>query len=186
ITLQSDCFGNSILVDGGLVMKLMDNCAGILAARWCKGGIVTIGIDAINFHRPCRAGEILHAYARLIFTSSRSIETLILSFAERKEPVLKNSKGNTTASNNSNNGDNSTATTSTLELNQVKNPGIARRLELLCSAFYTFVAVDLETKKAKEVPQFIPVTEIEKVLFNEGKKRYEDRKLPSSDKKKVK
>lgn len=38
-------------------MKLMDEVAGIVAARHCNTNIVTASVDAINFHRKIKKGE---------------------------------------------------------------------------------------------------------------------------------
>lgn len=38
-------------------MKLMDEVAGIVAARHCKTNIVTASVDAINFHRKIKKGK---------------------------------------------------------------------------------------------------------------------------------
>lgn len=38
-------------------MKLMDEVAGIVAARHCKTNIVTASVDAINFHRKIKKGN---------------------------------------------------------------------------------------------------------------------------------
>lgn len=38
-------------------MKLMDEVAGIVAARHCNTNIVTASVDAINFHRKIQKGE---------------------------------------------------------------------------------------------------------------------------------
>ena len=41
----------------GVTMKLMDEVAGIVAARHCKTNIVTASVDAINFHDKIRKGN---------------------------------------------------------------------------------------------------------------------------------
>lgn len=38
-------------------MKLMDEVAGIVAARHCKTNIVTASVDAINFYDKIRKGK---------------------------------------------------------------------------------------------------------------------------------
>lgn len=38
-------------------MKLMDEVAGIVAARHCNTNVVTIAVDAIDFHRKIKKGE---------------------------------------------------------------------------------------------------------------------------------
>lgn len=40
----------------GVTMKLMDEVAGIVAARHCKTNIVTASVDAINFHEKIKKG----------------------------------------------------------------------------------------------------------------------------------
>uniref|UniRef100_A0A2K6V0X2 palmitoyl-CoA hydrolase n=1 Tax=Saimiri boliviensis boliviensis TaxID=39432 RepID=A0A2K6V0X2_SAIBB len=51
----SDCTLHGF-VHGGVTMKLMDEVAGIVAARHCKTNIVTASVDAINFHDKIRKG----------------------------------------------------------------------------------------------------------------------------------
>lgn len=41
----------------GVTMKLMDEVAGIVAARHCNTNVVTVAVDAINFHRKIKKGE---------------------------------------------------------------------------------------------------------------------------------
>lgn len=45
------------LLCAGVTMKLMDEVAGIVAARHCKTNIVTASVDAINFHDKIRKGN---------------------------------------------------------------------------------------------------------------------------------
>lgn len=45
------------LLRAGVTMKLMDEVAGIVAARHCKTNIVTASVDAINFHDKIRKGN---------------------------------------------------------------------------------------------------------------------------------
>lgn len=45
-------------------MKLMDEVAGIVAARHCKTNIVTASVDAINFHRKIKKGKQEGRYER--------------------------------------------------------------------------------------------------------------------------
>lgn len=43
----------------GVTMKLMDEVAGIVAARHCNTNIVTASVDPINFHRKIKKGKDL-------------------------------------------------------------------------------------------------------------------------------
>ena len=73
IVLPSDCTVTGHLT-GGSLMKTMDNAAGICAARHCHSRIVTAGIDEINFYEPITNGEMVFVSARIIYTSTKSIE----------------------------------------------------------------------------------------------------------------
>ncbi|XP_029434900.1 cytosolic acyl coenzyme A thioester hydrolase isoform X4 [Rhinatrema bivittatum] len=61
-------------VNTGVTMKLMDEVAGIVAARHCKTNIVTASVDAINFHRKIQKGCVITVSGRLTFTSNKSME----------------------------------------------------------------------------------------------------------------
>lgn len=73
IVLPSDCTVTGHML-GGALMKMMDNAAGICAARHCRGRTVTAGIGVINFHETIRNGEIVFVTARIVFTSAKSME----------------------------------------------------------------------------------------------------------------
>ncbi|NWZ22952.1 BACH hydrolase, partial [Asarcornis scutulata] len=61
-------------VHGGVTMKLMDEVAGIVAARHCKTNIVTASVDAINFHEKIKKGSVITISGRMTFTSNKSME----------------------------------------------------------------------------------------------------------------
>ena len=69
----SDCYLTGHMM-GGALMKMMDNTAGICAARHCRTPVVTACLEAINFHSPILNGEVVFVTAELVFTSSRSME----------------------------------------------------------------------------------------------------------------
>lgn len=52
---------------GGVVLKMMDECAGIVAAKHSRGPCVTACIEAINFHKRCSKGWFLRLGAELIY-----------------------------------------------------------------------------------------------------------------------
>nr|XP_057940578.1 cytosolic acyl coenzyme A thioester hydrolase isoform X4 [Doryrhamphus excisus] len=62
----------------GVTMKLMDEVAGIVAARHCNTNIVTASVDAINFHRKIQKGCIVTVTGRLTFVSNKSMEIEVL------------------------------------------------------------------------------------------------------------
>ncbi|XP_062821759.1 cytosolic acyl coenzyme A thioester hydrolase, partial [Anolis carolinensis] len=69
----SDCTMHGF-VHGGVTMKLMDEVAGIVAARHCKTNIVTASVDAINFHEKIKKGSVVTVSGRMTFTSNKSME----------------------------------------------------------------------------------------------------------------
>ncbi|XP_045429273.1 all trans-polyprenyl-diphosphate synthase PDSS2 isoform X1 [Pipistrellus kuhlii] len=80
----SDCTLHGFM-HGGVTMKLMDEVAGIVAARHCKTNIVTASVDAINFHDKIRKGSVITISGRMNFTSNKSLEIEVLVDAD---PVL--------------------------------------------------------------------------------------------------
>ncbi|XP_075898089.1 cytosolic acyl coenzyme A thioester hydrolase isoform X2 [Nelusetta ayraudi] len=84
----SDCTLHNY-VHGGVTMKLMDEVAGIVAARHCNTNIVTASVDPINFHRKIKKGCVVTVTGRLTFTSNRSMEIEVLvdvaSLAEKEK-----------------------------------------------------------------------------------------------------
>ncbi|XP_005733058.1 cytosolic acyl coenzyme A thioester hydrolase isoform X1 [Pundamilia nyererei] len=73
----SDCTLHDY-VHGGVTMKLMDEVAGIVAARHCNTNIVTASVDAINFHRKIKKGCVVTVTGRLTFVSNKSMEIEVL------------------------------------------------------------------------------------------------------------
>nr|KAF6294202.1 acyl-CoA thioesterase 7 [Pipistrellus kuhlii] len=84
----SDCTLHGF-VHGGVTMKLMDEVAGIVAARHCKTNIVTASVDAINFHDKIRKGCVITISGRMTFTSNKSMEIEVLVDAD---PVVDNTQ----------------------------------------------------------------------------------------------
>ncbi|KAL2773440.1 cytosolic acyl coenzyme A thioester hydrolase isoform hBACHb [Daubentonia madagascariensis] len=77
------------VMNPGVTMKLMDEVAGIVAARHCKTNIVTASVDAINFHDKIRKGCVITISGRMTFTSNKSMEIEVLVDAD---PVVDNSQ----------------------------------------------------------------------------------------------
>ena len=48
---------------GGWLISLMDNGAGLAAARHSHGRAVTVAMDGMQFHRPVRIGDEVSVYA---------------------------------------------------------------------------------------------------------------------------
>ena len=60
---------------GGWLLSLMDNGAGLTAARRAKGRAVTVAMDGMVFHQPVKVGDEVSVYAevegRTVFVSVR-------------------------------------------------------------------------------------------------------------------
>jgi len=61
-------------VHGGELMKMMDNAAGVVAARHAHSNVVTARVEDINFHTPVRVGSLVIVHAKLVFTSRSSMQ----------------------------------------------------------------------------------------------------------------
>lgn len=48
---------------GGWLLSLMDNAAGLTAARRAKGRAVTVAMDGMVFHQPVKVGDEVSVYA---------------------------------------------------------------------------------------------------------------------------
>ena len=50
---------------GGWLLSLMDNGAGLTAARRSKGRAVTVAMDGMQFHQPVKVGDEVSVYAEI-------------------------------------------------------------------------------------------------------------------------
>jgi acyl-CoA hydrolase len=69
-------------VHGGVVMKAIDEAAGICAMRYSKKPCVTVCVDSMQFHSPVHIGELLRCHARVTWTGKTSIEVWVRVEAE--------------------------------------------------------------------------------------------------------
>jgi acyl-CoA hydrolase len=70
-------------VHGGVMMKFMDDAAGVVAARHSGGTAVTVAIDEIVFIEPVRVGDLVYAHAQVNWAGSTSMEIGVRLVAER-------------------------------------------------------------------------------------------------------
>lgn len=59
---------------GGEIMKIMDNAAGVVAARHAHTNVVTVRVDNILFLKPVRVGDLILVHASLTFVGRSSME----------------------------------------------------------------------------------------------------------------
>ena len=50
---------------GGWLLSLMDNAAGLTAARRSRGRAVTVAMDGMQFHQPVKVGDEVSVYAEI-------------------------------------------------------------------------------------------------------------------------
>ncbi|MCB0098587.1 MAG: acyl-CoA thioesterase [Caldilineaceae bacterium] len=69
-------------VHGGVILKLCDECGGIIAARHARRPCVTVTIDSVNFHRPVYVGQLLSVHGQVTYVGRTSIEVELRVEAE--------------------------------------------------------------------------------------------------------
>jgi acyl-CoA hydrolase len=61
-------------VHGGVVLKLCDECGGIIAARHARRPAVTVTVDSVTFHSPVLLGRLLLVHGLITWVGRTSIE----------------------------------------------------------------------------------------------------------------
>jgi len=69
-------------VHGGVIMKLVDNAAGVVAVRHARSNVVTASIDRLNFHHPVYIGDLVSMKASLNMVGKTSMEVGVRVEAE--------------------------------------------------------------------------------------------------------
>jgi acyl-CoA hydrolase len=69
-------------VHGGHILKLCDECGGIVAARHARRPSVTVAIDSMTFHEPVRVGQFLTLSGRITYVGRTSMEVEVRVEAE--------------------------------------------------------------------------------------------------------
>jgi acyl-CoA hydrolase len=69
-------------VHGGVVMKLVDDVAGVVAQRHSGGAAVTASMDEMDFVEPVRVGDLVHAEAQVNWSGTTSMEVGVRVLAE--------------------------------------------------------------------------------------------------------
>ncbi|WP_457553869.1 acyl-CoA thioesterase [Desulfobacula sp.] len=62
------------IVHGGVIMKEIDNAAGVTAVRHTRKICVTASIDRLDFHKPAFIGDLLTIRAGINYTGKTSME----------------------------------------------------------------------------------------------------------------
>src|SRR5207344_2640342 len=70
-------------VHGGVVMKFVDDVAGVVATRHSGGPAVTAAMDEMIFVTPVRVGDLVHVMGQVNWTGRTSMEVGVRAVAER-------------------------------------------------------------------------------------------------------
>ena len=62
---------------GGWLMSQMDIAGGVTAHSRARGRVVTVGVEAMTFHRPVKVGDIVCCYGDILKTGTTSISVLV-------------------------------------------------------------------------------------------------------------
>jgi acyl-CoA thioesterase YciA len=76
---------------GGWLLSLMDNGAGLTAARRSHGRAVTVAMDAMQFHEPVKVGDEVSVYTEIeqVGRTSMSIAVEAWRRARHQEKAIK-------------------------------------------------------------------------------------------------
>ena len=76
---------------GGWLLSLMDNGAGLTAARRAKGRAVTVAMDGMVFHQPVKVGDEVSVYAEIerVGRTSMTIAVEAWRRARHQEEAIK-------------------------------------------------------------------------------------------------
>jgi acyl-CoA hydrolase len=80
--VPEDAFSGTLMFAGQL-LALLDEAAGITAARHARGPVVTASLDTVHFQNPIRVGEIADIAAAVTFVSRTSAEIGVRVDSER-------------------------------------------------------------------------------------------------------
>ena len=69
-------------VNGGAILNLIDNVAGLCALRHCRSRVVTASIDRMSFINPVRVGYLLVMSARINYVGRSSLEVEVTAKTE--------------------------------------------------------------------------------------------------------
>jgi acyl-CoA hydrolase len=83
-SVDANLHGN---IHGGVIMKLVDDAAGVVAARHSGGRAVTVSMDEMVFLVPVHVGDLVHAHAQVNWAGRTSMEIGVRVEAERWDRV---------------------------------------------------------------------------------------------------
>ncbi len=76
---HSNSLGN---IHGGWILKLCDECGGIIASRHARRPAVTVTVDSVTFHKPVMVGRLVSVHGHITWVGRTSIEVQLRVEAE--------------------------------------------------------------------------------------------------------
>jgi acyl-CoA thioesterase YciA len=83
VPMPSDANSNGDIF-GGWVLSQMDIAGGTIAARYARGRVVTVAVDAMTFHRPIQIGDLVSIYGKVSRLGRTSITIDLETVVERQ------------------------------------------------------------------------------------------------------
>nr|WP_043603897.1 acyl-CoA thioesterase [Novosphingobium sp. Rr 2-17] len=74
---------------GGWLVSIMDNGAGLIAARRSRGRAVTVAIDSMKFHLPVKVGDEVSVYGELVRVGRTSMTIAIEAWRRHRHEAEK-------------------------------------------------------------------------------------------------
>ena len=70
---------------GGWLMSVMDQAAGLIAARFTRGRAVTVAMDGMQFHEPVSVGDEVSAYGEIVKVGRTSLQIEIEAWRRHRQ-----------------------------------------------------------------------------------------------------
>lgn len=71
---------------GGWLLSQMDLAGAVIAQDLCQGRVVTVAVDAMEFHKPVYIGDRVSCYAKMVKKGTTSMAIHIETWVERQNP----------------------------------------------------------------------------------------------------
>ena len=72
---------------GGWIMAQVDIAGAVAAYRRARGRVVTVAVNAFQFHHPVFVGDLVSFYAHVVRVGTTSLTVAVAVFAERDRGV---------------------------------------------------------------------------------------------------
>ncbi len=69
---------------GGIILSYIDQAGAVEAHRICHGILVTVAMNAVEFHQPVFVGDLVSFYADVLGVGRTSIKIKVVVEAERR------------------------------------------------------------------------------------------------------